>query len=180
VWIKNIENGMSNDYEAKSKWIAALFMFVGFGIAFYSLFSPQTPSAILGVALTASGLLSAYLTAKLNLKIPVSWLKSLLIFFTGMFFLFIGLDTLATIGLVVGLFFLFGTLNNLYLSYLTRKDSTAVAWLLHAIISAIFAVDILLDTTSVTGTQISLYVAINLISDALVVLYSGRTIFIRP
>ena len=60
------------------------------------------------------------------------------------------------------------------------KDSTAVAWLLHAIISAIFAVDILLDTTSVTGTQISLYVAINLISDALVVLYSGRTIFIRP
>jgi len=180
MWIKNFEDGMSNDYEAKSKWIAALFIFVGVAIIFYALFSPQTPSAILGVALTASGLLSAYLTAKLNLKIPVSWLKSLLIFFTGMFFLFISLDTLATLGLVVGLFFLFGTLNNLYLSYLTRKDSTAIAWLLHALISAAFAIDILLNTDLLTGTQISLYVAINLIADALAVLYSGRTIFIRP
>jgi len=171
---------MSNDYESKSKWIAALFIFVGLVIAIYSLFSPQTPSSILGVALTASGLFSTYLTAKLNLKIPISWLKSLLIFFTGMLFLFIGLDTLATIGLVVGLFFLFGTFNNLYLTYLTRKSSTAVAWFLHAIVSGTFAVDILLNTESLTGTQISLYIAINLIADALVVLYSGRTIFIRP
>ena len=180
MWIKNIEDGLSNDYETKSKWIAALFILVGLTIAFYSLFSPQTPSAILGVALTVSGLLSAYLTAKLNLKIPVSWLKSLLIFFTGMFFLFIGLDTLATIGLVVGLFFLFGTFNNLYLTYLTRKNSTAIAWFLHAMVSATFAIEILLNINTLTGTEISLYVAINLIADALVVLYSGRTIFIRP
>jgi len=180
VWIKIIEDGISNDYETKSKWIAALFILVGLTIAFYALFSPQTPSTILGVSLTVTGLLSAYLTAKLNLNIPVSWLKSLLIFFTGIFILFIGLDTLATIGLVVGLFFLFGTFNNLYLTYLTRKSPTAIAWFLHAIVSATFAIEILLNIDALTGTEISLYVAINLIADALAVLYSGRTIFIRP
>jgi len=180
MWIKVIEDGLTNDYEAKSKWIAAGFIFIGLIFCVYILFSTLPASMLLGVTLTSVGLLSAYLTAKLNPSIPVSWSKSLLIFFTGMFFLFIGMATLSSMGLVVGIFFLFGTLNNLYLAYRTRQDTTSFAWILHALVSGYFAIDILSNTTTLSADTIGLYVAINLISDGVVILYSGRRIYIRP
>ncbi len=180
MWIKVLEDGISNEYEAKSKWMAALFIVIGIGIMIYTLFSPQTPSTILGVALTAGGILSTYLTAKLNIKVVGSWIKSVTIFATGILILFIGLDTLEALGLIVGLYFLFGTFSSLYLVYLTRKDSTAVAWFLHALVSAFFTIDLLMNPATLTETKISLYVVFNLIADAFVVLYSGRQIFIRP
>ena len=175
-----VKDGISNDYEAKSKWISTTFIFIGLIMIIYLLFSPQHTDTILGIALTTIGLLSSYLTAKLNPKVPVSWSKSLLIFFTGIFFLFLGLSTLTSIGLLIGLFFLFGTGNNLLLAYKTRKEPTRYAWLIHAFISGFFAFDILLNTATLSSNTIGLYVAINLISDGLVVLYSGRTVFIRP
>ncbi len=180
MWIKIVKNGLSNDYERKSKWISALFFSVGTIIFIYTLFSELATSSILGVALTSIGLLSAYLTSKINPKTPASWSKALVIFFTGLFFLFVGMATLTSMGVLVGIFFLLGTLNNLYLAYLTRKDSTAYAWIIHAFISGIFAVDILLHTSTLTANTIGLYVAFNLMIDGLVVLYSGRNIFIRP
>lgn len=171
---------MSNDYERKSKWISALFISIGTVIFIYTLFSQLAMSSILGVALTSIGLLSAYLTAKLNPWTPASWSKALLILFTGLFFLFIGMATLTSMSLLVGSFFLLGIVNNLYLAYLTRQDATAYAWIMHAVISTVFAFDILLHTTTITANAIGLYVAFNLVMDGVVVLYSGRQIFIRP
>jgi len=180
MWIKIIDDGLTNDYESKSKWIASLFIFIGLIFCVYILFSSLSTSAVLGTTLTTVGLISAYLTAKLNPRTIVSWSKSLLIFLTGLVFLFVGMDTLATMGVVVGLFFLFETLNDLYLAYRTRQDTTAYAWGLHALLSAFFALDILLNTSTLQADTIGLYVAVNLISDGLVVLYSGRRIYIRP
>ncbi|MDA3945432.1 MAG: hypothetical protein PF439_01970 [Helicobacteraceae bacterium] len=180
MWIKVVKDGLSDDYERKSKWISALFFSVGTIILIYVLFSELATSSILGVTLTGIGLLSAYLTAKMSPSTPASWSKTLLIFFTGLFFLFVGMATLTSMGVLVGIFFLLGTLNNLYLAYLTRKDSTAYAWIMHALISGFFAIDILLHTSTLTANTIGLYIAINLMVDGLVVLYSGRNIFIRP
>ena len=180
MWIKIIDDGLTNDYESKSKWIASLFIFIGLIFCIYILFSPLSPSTVLGTTLTTVGLISAYLTAKLNPGTIVSWSKSLLIFFTGLVFLFIGIDTLTTMEVVVALFFLFETLNDLYLVYLTRRETTAYAWGLHAVISGWFTLDILLNTSTLQADTIGLYVAINLISNGLVVLYSGRRIYIRP
>jgi len=175
-----MHDGHSNDYENKSKWIASAFIFIGLIMIIYLLFSPLKASAILGAALTTIGLFSAYLTAKLNPMIPVSWSKSLLIFFTGMIFLFVGLETLTSMGILVGLFFLFVTLNDIYLAYVTRKDATAYAWVFHTIVNGYFAVDILMHTSTLTANTIGIYIAINLITDGFVILYSGRKIFIRP
>jgi len=179
MWVKVVQDGLSNDFEGKSRWIGSSFILLGLLTILYILFSPQTPTTVLGVSLTIVGLFSTYLTAKLNMHQRSSWSKSLLLFFTGAAFLFIGLSTISSIDLLVGLFFLFSTINNLYLAYKTRKDSTAVAWIIHALVSGIFATVLLTDPTLSIYT-IGLFIAINLISDGLVVLYSGRTIFIRP
>lgn len=180
MWIKIIKDGLSNDYETKSKWISSLFIFIGLIIIIYTIFSTLTTNAILGAALTTVGLVSAYLTAKLNPHTPASWAKALLILFTGFVFLFIGLATLASMGVLVGLFLLLGMLTNLYLAYLTRNDSTKYAWIIHAFVSGFFALYILFNTDTLTANTIGLFVAINLIADGLVVLYSGRNIYIRP
>jgi len=180
VWIKTVKDGMSDDYETKSKWISSLFIFVGLAIIIYTLFSPIKQDAILALALTTIGLISSYLTAKMNPHTPASWSKALIIFITGLIFLFIGMSTLTSMGYLVGTFFLFGTLSNLYLAYTTRSNSTKYAWLVHALVSGFFALDILLHADSVTANIIGLYVAINLIFDGFVVLYSGRVVFIRP
>ncbi len=175
-----MNDGMSNGYETKSKWISSLFIFVGVAIIIYTLFSPLQPDAILALALTTIGLLSTYLTAKMNPHTPASWLKALLIFVTGLIFLFVGISSLTSMGYLVGSFFLLGTLNNLYLAYITRSSNTRYAWLLHALVSGFFAFDILLHTNSITTNIIALYIAINLIFDGFVVLYSGRVVYIRP
>lgn len=180
MWIKIVEDGHSNDYENRSKWIASSFLIAGLTMILYLLVSPLQASAILGVALTTIGLFSSYLTAKLNPMTPVSWSKSLLIFFTGMIFLFVGLETLTSMGILVGLFFLFVTLNDIYLAYVTRQNATAYTWGLHGILSGYFALDILMHTSSLTANTIGIYIALNLITDGLVVLYSGRKVFIRP
>lgn len=180
MWIKIVKNGLSNDYESKSKWIGALFIAVGTAVFIYTLFSPLATGSVLGVALTGIGLLSAYLTAKLNPSTPASWSKALLIFFTGLIFLFGNMTSLTSISLIVGLFLLLKTANDLSLAYLTRKDATAYAWVIHALVTAAFAADILLHTSTIAVKTVALYVAFNLIMDGLAVLYSGRKIFIRP
>lgn len=171
---------MSNDYESKSKRIGSLFILVGIIVAIYTLFSPLTIHSILGVPLTAIGLLSIYLTNKINPSTPASWTKSLLITLTGVTFLLIDFSTLASITVFIGLFFLFGALNNFSFAYLTRQNATAYAWGLHGMLSLLFAYHILTNLQTVTDDQIGLYVALSLIADGLTLFYSGRKIFIRP
>ncbi len=175
-----MHDGISNDYETKSKWISAIFITIGLIIVIYTIFSTLTTGKILGIALTSIGLISAYFTAKMNPSTPASWSKVLILFFTGLFFLFVGMASLTSMNMLIGIFFLLGTLNNIYLAYLTRKDSTVYAWLIHALVSGFFAIDILVHCESVSANTLGLYVAINLISDGLAVLYSGRHIYIRP
>ncbi len=180
MWIKIVKNGLSNDYESKSKWMAAIFIAVGGLIFLYALFSQLAISSILGVALTAVGLMSAYLTAKINPKTAASWSKALLIVLTGLIFLFGNMTSLSAVSLLIGSFLMLKTANDLCLAYLTRKDSTAYAWSAHALITALFALDILLHTSTISLKTIALYVAFNLMMDGLVLLYSGRKIYIRP
>ncbi len=175
-----MNDGLSNDYETKSKWISAIFITIGLIITVYTIFSTLTTSTILGVALTTIGLFSAYLTAKMNPFTPASWSKALILFFTGVFFLLIGVASLTSMSMLIGIFFLLGTVNNIYLAYLTRKDATTYAWAMHALISGFFAIDILAHSNTMSANTIALYVAVNLIADGLVVLYSGRHIYIRP
>ena len=179
MWIKVVKDGLSNDYESKSRWISTLFIAVGLISYVYILFSTLTCSSILGATLTTIGVISAYLTAKINLHIPASWTKALLIFFSGLIFLFSNISELSTIILYIGYFFLLMTINNIYLAYLTRQNSTAFAWIINTLLSAIFTYLIFFDPeTSVN--DIGLFVALSLIADGLVVLYSGRNIYIRP
>lgn len=180
MWIKVVKDGLSHDYETKSKWISAIFITIGLVIAIYTIFSTLKTSTILGISLTSIGLFSAYFTAKMNPYTPASWSKALILFFTGIFFLFIGVASLTSMGILIGMFFLLGTVNNVYLAYVTRKDSTTYAWAVHAFISGFFAIDILAHSDTLSANTIGLYVAVNLIADGLVVLYSGRHIYIRP
>jgi len=180
LWIKIVKDGLSDDYESKSKWISAIFIAIGLIIMVYTLFSTLTTSAVLGVALTTIGLISGYLTAKINPFVPGSWSKAMILLLTGLFFLFVGMASLTSMAIMIGIFFLLGTLNNLYMAYLTRRDATAYAWILHALASGFFALSILLSSDTPSANTIGLYVGLNLIADGLVVLYSGRHIYIRP
>jgi len=180
LWIKVVNDGMSYDYESKSKWIGSLFIFIGIITSIYALFSVLSTSTVLGIILTTIGLISAYLTAKINLHTPASWTKSLLIFISGLLFLFINLSTLSTIALIIGVFFFLEAVNNLYLAYITRKDATAYAWVINALLSITFAFIILSSTESIPADAIGLLVSLSLIADGFTVIFSGRYIFIRP
>jgi len=180
LWVKVVNDGMSDDYESKSKQIGSLFIIVGVVTSIYALFSVLSTTAVLGATLTTIGLISAYLTAKMNLDTPASWTKSLLIFISGLLFLFINMSTLSTIALIIGLFFLLEAVNNFYLAYMTRKDATAYAWVINALISMTFAFIILSSTESIPSDAIGLLVSLSLIADGFTVIFSGRYIFIRP
>ena len=180
MWIKVVNDGMSNDYETKSKKIGTLYIVIGLFTAFYALFSILSTSAVLGTVLTITGLISTYLTAKTNPSTVASWTKSLLILLCGLLFLFIDIKTLPTIALIIGLFFLLGALNHIYLAYQTRKDATAYAWSIKALFSLIFAVIILSSTTTIPADAIGMMVSLSLITDGMVIIFAGRHIFIRP
>ena len=171
---------MSSDYESKSKQIGSLFIVIGVITSIYALFSVLSTTAVLGAILTTTGLISTYLTAKMNLYTPASWTKSLLIFISGLLFLFINMSTLSTIALIIGLFFLLEAVNNLYLGYITRGDATVYAWVINAFISMAFATIILTNIESIPADAIGMLVSLSLIADGFTVIFSGRNIFIRP
>lgn len=179
MWIKVLNDGLCNDYETKSSWIGTLFITVGFLLLLYIFISPLAMHAILGVGLLFIGLLSLYFTAKINPKVPVSWSKSLLILLTGFFFLFITTEP-THMKILAILFFMFGMLNNLYLAYLTRQNSTGVAWSIHALLSALFILDVIFNSEQLTLMLLAVFIAINIIVDGIIVMYSGRKVYIRP
>ncbi len=180
MWIKVINNGLSNNYELKSKKIGTLFILTGIITSIYTLFSVLSTSTIIGVSLTLIGLISTYLTTKSNLHVPASWTKSLLMLISGLLFLFINMSTLSTIATIIGLFFFLEAVNNLYLAYMTRKDATTYAWLLNALISITFAAIILSSRETIPANTIGLLVSLSLIADGFTVIFSGRHIYIRP
>ena len=180
MWLKIVKNGLSDDYERKSRRISSLLIAAGVITSVYTLFSTVGFSTILGVALTAVGTLSAYLTQTMNRESAASWIKTMLLLFCGLLFLFSGLSGTPSVALVIGIFFVLSTLDNLYFAYLTRQNSTAFAWLANALATALFAYLILSNTETISTIGIGLSVALSLIADGLTVLYSGRTIFIRP
>jgi len=180
LWIKIINDGLSNDYESKSRWIGAVFIIASLIINVYTLFSPLAINTIAGVALTFLGLFSLYQTAKINPHTPASWSKALILLVAGVIFLLLGLSSMTSIGLVLGLLFLLGAINNAVFSYLTRRDATAFAWGAHALLSLFFAFTVLSNLETLTDNQVGLYLAITLLADGLTLLYSGRTVFIRP
>ncbi len=180
MWIKVLNDGLSNDYESKSRWIGALFIFIGIITSIYALFSVLSPSLILGVILTATGLVSTYLTAKINPNIPASWTKSLLIFLSGLILLFANISTPSLIALLIGIFFLLGTLNDLYFAYITRKDATAYAWSITALLNLLFAYQILSNMETIPADAIGVLISISLIANGIALIFSGRTIYIRP
>ena len=157
-----------------------IFILLGLGTAFYATFSLFTMNTILGTAMTITGLIATYLTAKMNYHIPASWTKSLLIFLAGLTFLFFNISTLSTLVLLIGLFFIFGTFNDLYLAYLTKKDATVYAWLANAMISVLFAYIVFAHRETIPADAIGLLVSIRIISNGLAVIFAGRTIYIRP
>lgn len=179
MWIKIVTDGLSDDYESKSRWISTLFIVVGLISYVYILFSALEFSSILGATLTIIGIISAYLTAKINLHIPASWTKALLIFFSGLIFLFSNISETSSIILYIGYFLLLMTINNFYLAYLTRQNSTAFAWIINALLNAIFTY-LIFFSPATSVNDIGLFVAFSLIADGLTVLYSGRKIYIRP
>ena len=179
MWIKVLEDGLCNDYATKSRGIGSFLLTVGFILSIYILFSPLSMPSILGIGLLFTGLFTGYFTAKMNPHVIASWSKTLLIFLTGLFFLFVKVEPIH-VSTILGLFFTAGMVNNFYLAYLTRQNTTAVAWSIHAVLSAYFAIDTLFYADQLSLDSIALFVAINLMADGLVVIYSGRKIFIRP
>jgi uncharacterized membrane protein HdeD (DUF308 family) len=180
LWIKITKDGLSNDYETKSRWIGSLFITIGFIVSVYSIFSTLSTSAILGVTLTSVGIISAYLTAKINPHTYASWSKALLLFFSGLIFLLFNISDFNAIAFFIGSFFFLNTLNNIYFAYLTRQDATAYAWAINALVSGIFAFIILSSTATISANGIGLFVSLSLIAEGLTLFYSGRKTYIRP
>ncbi len=180
MWIKIITDGLSNDYESKSRWLGAVFIIASFVVAVYTLFSPLPINIKLGMALGALGLFSLYQTAKINPHTSASWSKALLLLSTGALFLLFDLSGLPSIALVIGLFFIAAALNSAAFAYLTRRDSTAFVWGAHAFLNLFFAFYVLSNLNTLSDNQAGLWLAATFLADGLTLLYSGRTVFIRP
>ena len=177
LWIKVMKDGLSNDYERKSKFTALSFLSIGIISLIYTLFSSINESTVAGTTLLVAGLFSLYYTLNYSPYIKAGWLKSFLFLVGGLAVFIIPQDLLTTSA--ISLFTLL-SLNSLLFAYLTRQDLTALSWGLDAVLSALFALYLLNDTQIHSISFIGLFIAIHLISSALVLLYSGRKIYIRP
>ena len=171
-----IENGLCNNYERKSKWAALSFISIAFITLLYTFFSAISVSTVLASALFTSGLFSLYYTSKENASIPASWFRSLLYLSAGVSIFFISSELSV---LLFSLLFALLTLNSLFFTYLTRQNATAFAWLLDTLINAFFTFYLFLNS-EINITTVAIFISIHLISGGLVLLYSGRKIFIRP
>lgn len=178
MWIKITRSGLSNDYESKSNWIGALFIIIGSVAGIYASFSKFEPAVVISVMLLTSGLISAYLTSKMNPHITVSWMKTFLLIVFGILFLFYPYDERGTPLFISTAYFLAVMLCDILLAYETRQTKTALAWLSKALFLALFALLVISQALSVKTT--GLFIALTLIFDGLCILYSGRKVFIRP
>lgn len=178
MWIKIVKNGLSDDYESKSKWIGSLFIIIGFIAAVYASFSTFAPSAVISATIVVSGLISLYLTEKINPDILASRIKTHLLILFGLLFLLFPYGESSMTRFIATLYFL-GTMScDLLFAYMTRQNRTALAWLANALFSALFAY--LVASQTFSAKAIGLFIALTLIFDGLAVLYSGRKTFIRP
>lgn len=180
MWIKVINDGLSGDYESKSRWAGSLFIIVATVSAIYTLFSACKTVSVLGVTLLSVAALSSYLTAKIDSLSMASWGKTILLLVAGIAVPFVNDIYPLSLAMVVGIFFLLNTANSIYLAFLTRRDATALAWAGNSLLSAFFSYIVLSDIDRIAENTIGLLVAAALIADGLTLLYSGRTIYIRP
>ena len=178
MWIKITKDGLSDDYESKSKWIGTLFIVIGTVAGVYTSFSTFAPSTVIGATLIVSGLISFYLTKKINPGIPASRMKTYLLVVFGLFFLLFSYGGSATALFIATAYFLGTMACAILFAYITRQNRTALAWLANALISALFAYFVASQTFS--AEAIGFFIALMLIIDGLTVLYSGRKIFVRP
>ena len=176
MWIKVVEDGLCNNYESKSKWTSLSFISIGIITIIYTLFSSLTANMIVATALVIAGLFSLYYTSKENAKVTASWVKSLIYISGGVAIFFVSAEFLLHL---FSLFFILFALNSLYFAYLTRQDATAFSWFFDAILSAFFAFYIFSNPEIHLSTA-ALFMSIHFISVGLVLLYSGRKIYIRP
>ena len=178
MWIKVVKNGLSDDYESKSKWIGTLFITIGIIAAIYASFSTFAPSTVISATMVISGVISFYLTKKINPDILASRIKTHLLILSGLLFLLFPYGESGTALFIATVYFI-GTMScALFFAYMTRQNRTALAWLANAIFSALFAY--LVASHTFSAKAIGLFIALTLIFDGLAVLYSGRKIFIRP
>lgn len=180
MWIKIISDDTHYDYESISRRMGSFFILIGVFTSIYAIFSILSSHSIIGVTLMISGLISAYMTAKINTNIISSWIKSILLFASGLLFLLLNIATPSTLALLIGLFFVLQSLNNLYFLYITRKDATSLAWGINVISTLLFAYILLSKYTTISENMIALLVAVGLIIDGITIIFSGRRIYIRP
>ena len=177
MWIKVIKDGLCDDYERKSKFAALSFSTLGIISLIYTFFSSIDEHIVAGVTLLAAGLFSLYYTLNYSPDIKVNWLKSFLFLIGGLAVFIVPQGLLITSAVLL---FTLLSLNSLLFAYLTRQDLTAVSWGLDAVLSALFTLYLLNGTQIHSISFIGLFIAIHIISNALVLLYSGRKIYIRP
>ena len=180
MWIKVLKDGLSSDYESKSKWVGSSFLIVGFITAFYALFSVLALHSVIGIALLISGSIVTYGTVKLNPTTVISWLKSLHLIFFGLFFLLYPSTDVETHMSCIGSFFLLEAILTLILAYAVHEKSVTSIWVINALLYAIFAYLFLLSPQNVSEVLIGVFVAVVLIIDGSAILYSGRKVYIRP
>ena len=176
LWIKVIENGLCNDYEKKSKWAALSFISIGVITLIYTLFSAVTISTIGATSLLITGLFSLYYTSRENTNITTSWFKSFVYLSSGVGFFFMSSELIIHF---LSLFFTLLALNSLFFIYLTRQNATAIAWFFDTLLSAYFALYLFLNIETQISTTV-IFISIHLISEGMLLLFSGRKIFIRP
>lgn len=177
MWIKVTKDNLTYNYEAKSRWIASLLITLGVISFIYTLFSAFSVRSIVGVTLAATGIVTLYLTAKINPDIYTSWARSILLFLGGLSILFFSGSDISSAGLFITVFFLLYALSSFYLAYQVQCGSTAYAWIFNALFNLLFA---FLAFSAVEKIEIGLCVTLGLVVDGLTVLYSGRHVYIRP
>ncbi|WP_345975054.1 DUF308 domain-containing protein [Sulfurimonas sp. HSL3-7] len=169
---------MSDDYESKSRWIGTLFIIIGIIAGVYASFSTFAPATVISATMVVSGLISFFLTKKLNPDVLASRIKTHLLILFGLLFLLLPYGESGTARVIATAYFLGAMSCDLFFASMTRKNRTAFAWLANALFSALFAYLVAFQTFS--AKAIGIFIALTLIFDGLSVLYSGRKIFIRP
>ena len=156
-----------------AKITGAVFIILGLiGIIFPFALSIATV-AFVSYLMIVAGLASGYFTWISNKGDWLGWLKSLILFLTGIFILFYPISGIAAIGLMLVFYFFMDAFSGFALAFSMRGNKGWWIWLFNAFLSLLLGIIFMAGWPFSSTYLVGLFIGISLFFDGIAMLAGG-------
>ena len=179
VWHKdlnieaNINKNIIDNFKKNAKISGIIFIILGIaGIVFPPLMT-LTTVIFIGYLMIIAGLYAGFMTYKSNPKDWIGWLKSFILFLTGLLIIFYPINGAAALGLLFAIFFFIDSFGSFSIALSLKPQKAWLVWLLNALVSLVIAVLFLIHWPVSSIFLIGILVGVSLLFDGMALLFGG-------